>query len=375
MRRPNFLAALMIVTAPLIAHDGDQTRNDFEPATYCVYEIPRLPGLPPGEISLDIPAINNRNQVVGWLDPSGVSPTRAFIWDLRRGIRDLGSLPEHSSLAAADINDTGAVVGYAFESITKGWVAFIWTRHRGARVLDVSLGGSSNYATGINRRGQIVGTSQTETGAVHAYLRDVNGDVLDLGAFPDGSGDSQATAVNDWGQVVGRRGNAQITEGFLWDERRGMRPLLEESAPFVAHEPHDINNRGEVVGEFLVPVPHTTRAFRWTRRGGMQDLGSLNGLESDYATARAINRWGTIVGASQNSSLEVHGFVWRRETGMRDLNELIDPSSQLPSQVVLEVGTAINDFGSIAMVGLVPGEESRRAFLMVPQRHPHKACL
>jgi probable HAF family extracellular repeat protein len=224
----------------------------------------------------------------------------------------------------------------------------------------------------VSRSGQIVGASKTGTGAFHAFLRDVNGDVLDLGAFPDGSGESGATAVNNRGHVVGTRGDGQILEGFLWDERNGMQLLIEDPAPFFFLFPHDINNRGEVVGEILGTDP--THAFRWTKSGGVQDLGTLSGLDTHYAAASAINRWGTIVGGSQTTSGLVHGFIWSRQTGMRDLNELIDPSSELPSQAVLGSGAAINDAGSIAVVGFVPGEDSQRGFLLVPRRDSGKAC-
>ena len=374
MRHQHFLAALMVVTAPAIAGDGNHGKGDFQPATYCAYETPRLPELPPGEIALELMAVNNRNQVVGSTALAGVPPLTPFIWDRRRGIRVLGALPERPSGLAADINDAGTVVGDAVHPETFESVAFIWTRQNGMRALDVSLGGANSRATGINRFGQIVGASETVGGEFHAFLRDVNGDVLDLGAFPDGSGTSSATAVNDRGDVVGTRGGdgQDPLEGFLWDERHGMRPLIEDPPPFLFLLPLDINNRREVVGEILGIDP--TRALRWTKGQGVQDLGTLSGLDTHYATARAINRWGTIVGGSQTTSGLVHAFVWSRHTGMRDLNELIDPSSELPSQVVLLVAQAINDIGSIALIAYVPGEESQRAFLLVPRRHFDRPC-
>jgi probable HAF family extracellular repeat protein len=372
MRHPHILAALVILSAPAIAHDGDQGNGNFQAATYCVYEIPRLPGLPPGEISLDLRAINNRDQVVGWTTPAGAPPLHSFIWDRKRGIRDIGSLAGHPSMVAADLNDAGAIVGDATNFESNEVLAFIWRRHKGVRALDVSLGGVNSFAYGINRSGQVVGASETKPGTFHAYLREVNGDVLDLGAFPDGHGGSSATAVNDRGQVVGTRGDGQMIEGFLWDERFGMQTLIDDPPPFFSLVPRDINNGGVIVGETSGTNP--TRAFRWTRRKGLQDLGSLGGLDTDYGTATAVNRWGTIVGASQTTSGLAHGFVWSRQTGMRDLNDLVDPSSELPPQAVLGLAAGINDFGSIAIIGFVPGELSQRAFLLVPQRHPQNAC-
>jgi hypothetical protein len=59
---------------------------------------------------------------------------------------------------------------------------------------------------------------------------------------------------------------------------------------------------------------------------------------------------------------------------MRDLNERIDPGTVLPFQPVLGAALGINDRGSIALIGFVPGEESQRGFLLVPRRYPGKDC-
>jgi hypothetical protein len=149
MRHQHFLAALMIVTVPVIAGNGTQGKSDFQPATYCVYDVGRLPGLPPGETSIDLRAINKRNQIVGWTGLAGVPPLHPFIWDRKRGMRDLGSLPGHASGVAADINDAGTVVGDASDFEKGESLAFIWTRRTGMRALDVSLGGVDSVATGI----------------------------------------------------------------------------------------------------------------------------------------------------------------------------------------------------------------------------------
>ena len=375
MRHQHFLAALVIVTAPVTAGNVNESKGDFQPATYCVYDIGRLPGLPPGETSLAVRAINKRNQIVGWTAiAGGSSQLHPFIWDRESGMRDLGSLPGHANGVAADVNDAGTVVGDATDFETGGSRAFIWTEPTGMRALDVSLGGVDSVATGINRSGQIVGASKTATGAFHAFRRDVNGDVLDLGAFPDGSWDSSATAVNDRGHVVGARWDGQITEAFLWDERNGMRLLAEHpGAPSVFPFPIAINNRGEVVGETRGADP--SRAFRWTKSAGLQDLGTLSGLDTHTAIATSINRSGVIVGASQTTLGPPHAFVWNKQTGMRDLNELIDPSSELASEAVLVIAQAINDVGSIAADCFVPDPvDPQRSFLLVPRRQSDKVC-
>ncbi len=300
MRRQQVFATLMIVMTPVFAGAANQSKGDV-PATYCAYDIGQLPGLPPGETSLDVRAINNRNQIVGATAVAdGVSPYHAFIWDRKKGMRDLGSVPGHPSLVAADINDAGTVVGDATDFETGESLAFIWTRKGGVRAPDTSLGGVNSLATGINRSGQIVGASQTATGEFHAFLRDVNGDILDLDTFAAGTGDSSATAVNGLGQVVGSRVSEEIQDGFLWDESNGLRGIIEDATPTFFLFPQDINNSGEIVGDILGTVPG--RAFRWKQGEGLQQLGTLSGLDTHFATARAINMWGVVVGGSETTS-------------------------------------------------------------------------
>lgn len=366
MLHRHFLASLIIGAAitPAFAGSDNERKHDPEPATYCVYDIGRLPGLPPGGTERAVRAINNRNQIVGWTALGGGGhPLHAFIWDRKRGMRDLGSLPEHASSLAADINDAGRVVGEANNLAADGPLAFHWTKRTGMRALDASLGGAASIATGINRSGQIVGSSRTGTGELHAFFRDLNGDVLDLGDFADGNFSSQAVAVNDSGQVVGLRWDGNIVEAFLWDGRNGTRPLVED-ASLLSIIPKDINSRGEVVGEMFGEPSH---AFRWTKDAGLQDLGTLSG---SYATASAINRSGTIVGASQSTAGPPHAVIWSRRSGIRDLNELIDPSSELATQAVLVIAQAINDAGWIAAYGYVLDPvDPQRGFLLVPRRH------
>jgi probable HAF family extracellular repeat protein len=322
--------------------------------------------MPAGESWVDVSGINDRGQVTGWISPADGSPFHAFVWDRRQGIRDLGTVPGHSSLSAAAINDAGTIVGEAADEETGETLAFVWTPRRGVRTLDTSLGGVGSFATAINRRGQIAGASTTANGAVHAFFRDVDGEVVDLDAFSGGRGVSNATAMNDRGQVVVVRVDGGIRDAFVWDAHGGRQLLVPTpSASFPSAS--DINNRGEVVGALL--EGDLQRAFRWTRGQGIRLLGTLSGADTDFATAQAINDRGTIVGGSQTASGDFHGFVWEPRGGMRDLNELIDARSGLAVQPVLGTAMGINAEGAIAVGGVLPGEEAQRGYVMVPKRN------
>jgi probable HAF family extracellular repeat protein len=261
------------------------------------------------------------------------------------------------------------VVGGAAQYDTGEDIAFIWTRRTGMRPLDVSLGGVEGGAVGINRHGQIVGASEFgPTDQTRAFLREPNGDVMDLGAFPDGDGSSGAGDINDRGQVIGSSSGPITSEAFIWSKRHGMQRLVPSSSLVVS--PFRINNHGVVVGE---TVADNTRAFRWTRRTGLRHLPTLTG-DASYSSAADINRWGMIVGSALAPAGSPHAVIWSRRSGIRDLNTLLDPSSSIASQILLVGARAINDRARIAAVGFYPATQQQSVFLLEPQRPGSPPC-
>ena len=79
----------------------------------------------------------------------------------------------------------------------------------------------------------------------------------------------------------------------------------------------DINDNGVVVG--LAENAHGyVHAFRWTRTGGMKDLGSLGGPQS-FSKAVGINEHGYIAGLSNDAEGRAHLVVWTPSGAIRDL--------------------------------------------------------
>jgi probable HAF family extracellular repeat protein len=128
-----------------------------------------------------------------------------------------------------------------------------------------------------------------------------------------------------------------------------------------------VNDRGDVVGQSRGPVG--SQAVRWTRSGGIQALGTVAG--GTYSVANAINRHGAVVGVS-GVPVGPRAFLWTDTAGMRDLNELIPTGADF----VLTEGVGVNDQGVIAALGHDaiggPGGGAHnhnlpvRAFLLVP---------
>jgi probable HAF family extracellular repeat protein len=124
-----------------------------------------------------------------------------------------------------------------------------------------------------------------------------------------------------------------------------------------------INNPGQVVG--YSRGPRGTRAFLWTRNGGMQDLGTLPG--GDFSRALAINAPGDIVGIS-GSPLSARATLWARTGAIQDLNALIPAGSDF----VLTQAVNINSPGTILAIGhaeIAQGHDHElptRIFLLIP---------
>ena len=137
----------------------------------------------------------------------------------------------------------------------------------------------------INNKGQAVGRAIRMNGPTmfHAFLFS-NGEGHDLGSL--GGGESQATAINDAGEVAGEGGTPDGSQhAFLWRHRR-MKDIgaLGRSAGRVIA----LNNQGQVIGTIDEGVRRPNHSFIYSG-GRMHDLGA------SFA-ALAINDAGRILG-------------------------------------------------------------------------------
>lgn len=267
-------------------------------------------------------ALNDRGQVVGQSDTSNGRP-HPVLWQNGKVI-DLGVLPfgaEDELGIARDINNRGDVVGGS--NGANGQRAVLW---RNGKIIDLgTLNGNPTFAYAINDNGQIVGTSTTATGELRGFLWE-NGRMRDLGI----DGGVIPRDINNKGQVVGSLDfgdNGGRQRAFLWEN--GVVTRLQ--APGILSSAHAINDKGEIVGGYLIDVEVGAHPVRWYQ-GSMTELGLLP--KGNAGGAAAINDSGQIVGTSnvQPNSAAERGFLWWRGA-MHDLTRAGVPEAYGPVDI------------------------------------------
>jgi len=241
-------------------------------------------------------AVNDRGEVVGWSTPdTNCTCVHAFRWANGK-MTDLMPL-----LRADDINDHGVIVGLGVTD-TGANHAFRWAN---GKMTDLgTLGGDFSEAGRINNRGQIIGVSTTADGEYHSFLW-ANGKMTDLAPL-------YANDINDRGQIVGEYTppGASDSHAFLYELRGGKLTDLGTGigSGSVATT---VNQRGQVVGYVIVFTRFDTNsAFLWSK-------GHMTGIEPtgvDGSSAQGINDHGMVVGWLDVPSVGARGFVWRNGT-------------------------------------------------------------
>jgi probable HAF family extracellular repeat protein len=226
--------------------------------------------------------INNHGEIVGGVTLSNSLTQSAFVY--KNGLTtDLPGLSgaAYASSAATAINHHGDIVGFSGISPEH---PFLYSQ---GLVHDLgTLGGSMGEANAINELGEIVGSSTTTSNAeMHAFLYR-RGRMIDLGGLPGAqfltstNPDvfsppnlvSSASAINNWGQIVGiaTTSNGAIhaflyCDGTMIDLNKLVRLTHVNGPPgfLVLTGANGINDLGQIVGagSFWDGQHEATRAF------------------------------------------------------------------------------------------------------------------
>ena len=192
-----------------------------------------------------------------------------------------------------------------------------------------TLGGQCcSQATALNDRGEVVGDTSVgpDMFGRHAF-RWRDGRMADLGTL--GGTSSTATDINDRGDIAGASDLPDgSTHAVLW---RGGRLIDLGTLGGDASYATAVNDAGEVVGfSTTEPGSFALHAFSW-RGGVMTDLGMLN---DGFARAYDVNNRGQAVGDSSVDGINSVPVLWQRGT---------------PSGLTTRFGqaSAINDSGQV----------------------------
>jgi probable HAF family extracellular repeat protein len=177
--------------------------------------------------------------------------------------------------------------------------------------------------------------------------------ITDLGVASGRTG-SNATGLNDNGQVVGSLGGGGIggSVGFVWDAVNGMVALEGFRTTNDSNQAYGINNMGQIIGVSYRDAGEE-HAILWEADGTKVDLGDLPG-GNDNSFGRAINNAGQATGLGIASSGR-RAFLWD------SVNGITDPVGDFPGGTDESFGRGINDVGQV--VGYSNAATGARAFL------------
>jgi probable HAF family extracellular repeat protein len=268
-----------------------------------LYRVTLLPSI--GKSVMLATAINDQGQVIGVSRLNGIE--RLFLWDRRRGMRDLG----YPGAGPLDINNRGQIAG-THRDPNGVEQAFLWDPNSGMHMLG-TLGGTGSQAHGINNHGWIVGVYYRSEHNPHVFIWDQTRGMRDLGLgdwwFGVGWG------LNDANQTV-----ASNMEGeFI--VRMDEQGVVQTRDRLPAGGLSRMNNRGQMAGT-AKGKHQKTAVVRWDPNSGLRTLSC-----DAYATSvSAINDAGQVLFSQvRDAPVHVEGtillaarqkcFLWDPERG------------------------------------------------------------
>jgi probable HAF family extracellular repeat protein len=311
------------------------------------------------------PAAINDGRVVVGASQNADSVWRAFRWK-EGAINDLGT-PGNTASRASDINNGGRIVGSYLDE--DGFFrAFLYDASASppALITIPTLGGDTNSAEAISSNGRyVVGSSENASFDSHAFRYDTaTSQVIDLGTL--GGFQSEATAVNDLGQVVGwSQDDEDRLFGFLWNPGDGAMQALETPEEGISRA-WAIDNAGTIAGAVGFPTG-LTRGVTWSAGGGSPPpIQAQFEPLPDFANSvlRDQNTAGLRVGSSDNGYPEIGATAWLSDSSPVNLDILF------PGQT-LNSADSVNSLGDV-VVNPLPGSEGSGAVLLVQGEVPQK---
>jgi probable HAF family extracellular repeat protein len=179
---------------------------------------------------------------------TGIPTFDPFLWDHGKMI-DLGTLGGTNGFAQCATSQH-EVIGLSNLAGDATFHAFFW---RDDKMTDLgTLGGPDSEAIWINDAGVIAGSADLPTPGIHDAVRWKDGQILDLGTV-DGDACSRGRAINARGQIVGLSSDCRnALHAFLWEEGGPMldlNALIPPGSGLQLTNAININDHGEILAK------------------------------------------------------------------------------------------------------------------------------
>lgn len=230
-------------------------------------------------------AVNHAGLVVGWAETTYHDPTcaapqllqfKAALWDAAGNIHALPRFGIDPDSAAVAINNRGQIVGISgiCSNAVGGYSAIhavVWQNGQAFSLGNIG-GHGWNTPVSINSEGEVVGFADVRGDIVngqltpnfHAFLWTRARGMIDLGTLP-GDSISEATGINDAGQIVGTSYGAGFTHprAFIYqnDQMTPLNSLVVGNTTLSLVVTGDINDEGEITGEAVDTSTGAAPAF------------------------------------------------------------------------------------------------------------------
>jgi probable HAF family extracellular repeat protein len=301
---------------------------------------------PAGETYVEVFEVNDSRIVVG----QAGSPGHAWTYSPVGGSRLLPVMSQLYASQARGVNSVGLIAGYSSDDASN---AHLVTWDTQDQLSDKGmLGYSLSIGDAINASGQIAFYRDVTTPAYgnRPALYDVDGSVTDLG-----SDFGLPLDIADDGAIVGAI-RSDVLRAFLWTRSQG---LITFAPIQTDHSATGVASGGRVVGYFRTGAAQNSPAhgFYWSPQDGWNDIGPLPGYTDN--TAEGIDESGQVVGTS--SFPGSRAFLWTRAGGLIDLGSGLEGSSR---------AKAISPGGIVAGTVDVAPSGSTRPVLWITRRMP-----
>jgi probable HAF family extracellular repeat protein len=250
--------------------------------------------------------INEHGNVGGRTDAGIV------LWSQRLGLRVLGQVQPFSAYRPiVGFDDQDEIGGVAFTYPPAAYKAFFASEPTGIAYLTPAV---YSVPAAMSAAGEIVGSANFSQGALgHAFYWSQKTGMVDIGAL-FGSATSSAVAIDKQGTVAGTHSaGSGASTMFLWQEHGGV--IAEVNLP-PSCGPSFLTAKDVVIGFCGTGYPNPSSVWTWSRKTGLQDMGSLGILLS----VLDANSDGQVVGSRQDTTAgPAHAFVWSADAGLIDL--------------------------------------------------------